>query len=72
MADEPIPADVTVSMSEGVMEIGSFKTTGFRLYSLILLALIGFLVAAAMDSPSVAAIQTVLVFLLGVFTGKRA
>jgi hypothetical protein len=68
MAEEQ---DVTVSMSEGVMEIGSFKTVGFRLYSLMLLALLGYLAAAALDSPQVAGIQTVVVFLLGVFTGKK-
>jgi len=68
MADE----DVTISMSEGEMSVGGFKTKGFRLYSLILLALIGFLVAAAINSPALAQIQTVVVFLLGVFTGKKA
>ncbi len=64
--------DLTVSMAEGEMCIGDFKTKGFRLYSLILLALTGYLLAAIYNSPQVAGIQTVLVFLLGVFTGKKA
>jgi len=65
-------SDVTLSMAEGEMSIGEFNTKGFRLYSLILLALLGFLVAAAINSPALAQIQTVVVFLLGVFTGKKA
>jgi hypothetical protein len=64
--------DVTLSMSEGEMTVGSFTTKGFRLYSLILLALMGFLTAAIFNSPALAQIQTVVVFLLGVFTGKKA
>lgn len=64
--------DLTASMAEGEMSVGDFKTKGFRLYSLILLALMGFLVAAVLNSPALAQIQTVVVFLLGVFTGKKA
>lgn len=64
--------DLTASMAEGEMSIGNFKTKGFRLYSLILLALAGYLLAAIYNSPQVAGIQTVLVFLLGVFTGKKS
>lgn len=64
--------DLTASMAEGEMSVGEFKTKGFRLYSLILLALLGFLVAATFNSPALAQIQTVVVFLLGVFTGKKS
>lgn len=70
MAEDSTALDV--SMAEGEMTVGSFHTKGFRLYSLILLALIGFLVAAALNSPAIGALQTVLIFLLGVFTGKKA
>jgi len=73
MAEE----DISFTMAEGEMDVklpllGTLHTKGFRLYSLILLALMGFLAAALMNNPRIAEIQTVVVFLLGVFTGKKA
>lgn len=64
--------ELVVGMSEGVMKIGSFKTTGFRLYSLILIALLGYIIAAILNIPGAAGIQTVLIFLLGSFAVKKA
>ena len=64
-------SSLAISMAEGEMEVGGFRTKGFRLYSLILLALLGFLGAVWIDSPQVNSVMTVLVFLLGVFTGKK-
>ncbi|MCK9569467.1 hypothetical protein M0R72_11055 [Candidatus Pacearchaeota archaeon] len=73
MADD----EMALQMAEGEMDvelpaIGKFHTKGFRLYSLILLALIGFLVAVFVGSKDIALISNVLTFLIGVFTGKKA
>jgi hypothetical protein len=49
-------SDISISMAEGEMSIGRYKTKGFRLYSILLISLIGFLVACALGSPQVGAI----------------
>lgn len=72
---------ITAQMAEGEMDIElagmKFHTKGFRLYSLVLLALTGFLVMAylaatkAVDSTILALVSSPLMYLLGVFTGKK-
>lgn len=78
----PDGEEITAQMAEGEMdfEVGPFKlhTKGFRLYSLVLLALAGFLVMAylattkAVDSTILALVSSPLMYLLGVFTGKKS
>lgn len=69
--------EMALSMAEGEMDVelpGGIKlhTKGFRLYSILLLAMIGLFVAVAVKSPEIAVISNVVTFLLGVFTGKKA
>ena len=68
--------EMALSMAEGEMDVtvlpGGIHTKGFRLYSLILLAMLGLFVAVAVKSPEIAVISNVVTFLLGVFTGKKA
>ena len=67
---------MSLSMAEGEMDIQAgpviIHTKGFRLYSLLLLALAGLFVAVAVGSSEIAVISNVVTFLLGVFTGKKA
>ena len=73
MADENILA---TSMAEGEMDLEFFgqkiHTKGFRLYSILLLALVGLFLSVAMKSSDTAVISSIVTFLLGVFTGKKA
>lgn len=73
MAEEDAMA---VSMAEGEMDIdilgAKIHTKGFRLYSILLLAILGLLVAVAVKSSEIALISNMVTFLLGVFTGKKA
>jgi hypothetical protein len=70
MADD----DMTASLAEGEMCIGEFKTKGFRLYSLALLALAGVIIAIILkvDPAYIAILATIAANLVGVFTGKKA
>ena len=67
---------MAVSMAEGEMDIdvmgAKIHTKGFRLYSILLLAILGLVVAVAMKSDEIALISNMVTFLLGVFTGKKA
>ena len=73
MAEEDAMA---VSMAEGEMDVEFFgqkiHTKGFRLYSILLLAMLGLFLAVAVKSSEIAVISNVVTFLLGVFTGKKA
>ena len=68
--------EMALSMAEGEMDIeigqATIHTKGFRLYSLLLLALAGLFLAVAVGSKEIAVISNVVTFLLGVFTGKKA
>lgn len=68
--------EMTLSMAEGEMNVELFgqqiHTKGFRLYSLILIALLGLFVAIAIGSKEIAVISNVVTYLLGVFTAKKA
>ncbi len=72
MAEE----EMALSMAEGEMDIevlgAKIHTKGFRLYSILLLAMIGLFLAIVMKSSEIAVISNVVTFLLGVFTGKKA
>jgi hypothetical protein len=69
--------DMTISMAEGEMTIGSFVTKGFRLYSLTfisIVALVG-LIAAKMIwqlDTDITALAVIAANLIGVFTGKKS
>lgn len=69
--------DISLTMAEGEMDVElplgvKIHTKGFRLYSILLLAMVGLFVAVAVKSPEIAVISNVVTFLLGVFTGKKA
>jgi len=72
MAEE----EMALSMAEGEMDIdimgAKIHTKGFRLYSILLLAILGLVVAVALKSDEIALISNMVTFLLGVFTGKKA
>ena len=72
----PETEEMALSMAEGEMDIEAgpvtIHTKGFRLYSLLLLALAGMFLAVAVGSKEIAVISNVVTFLLGVFTGKKA
>ena len=72
----PETEEMALSMAEGEMDIEAgpvaIHTKGFRLYSLLLLALAGLFLAVAVGSKEIAVISNVVTFLLGVFTGKKA
>lgn len=72
----PETEEMALSMAEGEMDIeigqATIHTKGFRLYSLLLLALAGLFLAVAVGSKEIAVISNVVTFLLGVFTGKKA
>lgn len=66
--------DLTISLSEGEMDIGEFHTKGFRLYSLALLSLLAVAAAivAKVDPAYIAILGTIAGNIIGVFTGKKA
>lgn len=72
MAEE----EMALSMAEGEMDIDLFgqkiHTKGFRLYSILLLSMLVLFLAIAMKSSDLAVISSIVTFLLGVFTGKKA
>jgi hypothetical protein len=72
MAEE----EMALSMAEGEMDIDLFgqkiHTKGFRMYSILLLSMLGLFIAVAVKSSEIAVISNVVTFLLGVFTGKKA
>ena len=73
MAEEDAMA---ISMAEGEMDLEFFgqkiHTKGFRLYSILLMAMLALFLAIALKSSDMAVISSIVTFLLGVFTGKKA
>ncbi len=75
MADETgADAPIEVTLAEGEMSIGNFKTKGFRLYSITFAALLGLLLAIAfkVEASNVAIIAVIASNLIGMFTGKKS
>lgn len=72
MAEEDI--DLTASMSEGSIDINGWKATGIRLYSLALIVLIPFVVAAcwvAYRTGDISALKELALVIVAFFFGKK-
>ena len=75
MADEPIPGDITATMAEGTIDINGWKATGVRLYSLALIVLIPFVLAAswkAYQTGDVTDLKELALVIIAFFFGKKA
>lgn len=76
MVSELPEEEMAISMAEGEMDVdilgAKIHTKGFRLYSILLLSMLVLFLAIAMKSSDLAVISSIVTFLLGVFTGKKA